>query len=278
MRHHQRYTVRLDRFLILCAVNLLLVSACSSSGGGDNASGTGVVNGYHLVSATSYDGSDNVLSTRTLEYDLELNQITTTFIYEEPIGVLNSTYKEFYNEAGRLVRRETPENNQLRIANYSFDEQGLITTLEISGARENFTEFEYDEQGRLTKVIETANDLKDDPLYRPSVRRFGYDDAGYMVSREVEDTHYFPDIDEWLTTTYVAAFTNNEAGQRVRTEETSDDSTFGVLTELYQYDGNGNLVERTSSDATFFSRTVYVYEANQEPVFNFGLRQFRFFP
>ncbi|MBX2839628.1 MAG: hypothetical protein KTR35_22415 [Gammaproteobacteria bacterium] len=266
---------------VLC-VSLIFLSACSggsngndNTGGGTDRSG-GIVNGYHLVKSTSYNEFDQITETRELIYDLERNQIDTT-ITDIDFDVMRvSTNRIFYDQYGRLARREIPEDAQLREATYTFDSAGRILTYMTGGSLNLSSEFEYDMAGRLSRVVDTALDAVGDPGYSPIVRTYSYNTDGFLESSQFIDTYDDP-VMGTLTTTRNTTFFTDTAGQTIRAE-TTDTDTQNLHTRTYVYDTNGNVVERTISDGGFFVRTVYEYEANQEPIYNHWARLLKYFP
>ena len=64
----------------------------------------------------------------------------------------------------------------------------------------------------------------------------------------------------------------------MRAEVTSTIENRITGTFLYEYDGNGNVIEETIQGDGYYFRTVYPYEKNQAPVYNLWLRRFKYFP
>ena len=262
---------------------LILISACSSGSNGSNSAtpetdfSGGIVNGYHLVSSIRYDEFDQVIQTSELIYDLEFNQIDTTTtnigFNEESV----SSHRIYYDQHGRLERRETPDDGQLRESIYAFDSEGRILTYFTGGSLNLRSEFEYDASGRLSRVVENALDAQNEPGYMPLTRTYTYNANGFLAASQLNQSYFDVASSQTINSTRNTSYFTNEFGQIIRAETTETDVDT-LFTRSYAYDNNGNMVERTSSDGVYFDRTVYEYARNQEPIYNHWARQFRFFP
>jgi len=236
-----------------------------------------IINGYHLTGSTDYSEFDGITSFSVRSYDYDLNRIdikTTqvSFFSDEPDEI--TTSREFFDDSGRLFLRETPENNPLRTDEYTFDDDGNIvlrlTTSTIDKDNET-ADFEYDTSGKLIRVVRNFPD-------KAVIKVFSYDDSGMLVKTvEEESVKNTSDglPDSVVTGTKLFFYSQ---GRRVRAEVTSTIENHITGTFLYEYDGNGNVIEETIQGDDYYFRTVYTYEKNQEPVYNFWLRRFKYFP
>lgn len=267
------------------AASMLTLAACSSGGssGGDPGLGNGTVNGFHVVGFTEYNEFDEITRTRTYVYDLDLNRIdiTTTIPDAEVVGMNRvSTSREFYDEQGNLTSRETPEDGQLRINSFTFNDAGLIVTSSVSGGSRstNSTSLEYDAAGNMVKAITIVPGAVDDADTTTTTRTFVYDSAGNLLSG-VRNESFF-DVTTQMQDSQItnSTYTNNSLGQRIRIDSVDTSPGGTAFSRIYRYDSNGNMIERTLEDNGFFSRIVYAYEPNEEPIYNLWLRAFKFFP
>ncbi len=273
---------KLDGFSLVAVSGLmLLLTACSSSGGGSESASTtnasGVVNGYHLVSSTTYDEFDVVIASTTYEYNLTENEISIATVRTDFDGnAVSSSFRNRYNEKGQIVESISPSGNSLRVTTYEFNERDLLVRRVATGEFNETTEFEYNDMGNLIRVVRTNEDDLNVVGYVPRTVTYTYNELGQRVSALEQVS--FPDsiTGQVITTEYSLDFSYNDSGQLVRRTEVNLDSSNDFI-ETYAYDDNGNVVERVWRSEPI-ERTTYTYGVNPEPIYNHWLRRFKYFP
>jgi len=275
-----------QKYLVIPLLPLLLLG-CSSSNNNGAANSNDTVNGYHLVRSVDYNQFGQVTESETYQYDFDANRIDIERMQTEnsELGVfIDPSAQEFYDEQGRLTLRETPRDQGFRRNTYAFNSAGLLERYETTGGFFTIVaDLEYDSLGNLVKAVESSPAVVSDPEPRAVVRTYNYffNSDGFLASSNYEqalfDAANVKEVVDASSTTY----SYDDQGRRISAVTTDsppimDDSVF---TRVYKYDSNGNVSERTVSDSVgFIRRTEYFYEASPEPIYNFWLRSFKYFP
>jgi len=273
----------------LCA----FVSACGTETGVIPSSGStvtdnfapndrsgGVVNGFHRIKSTSYDEFDRVLSTNEMDYDLDQNLIfltITSFDVESDSPPVVRNARWFYDDFGRLTETERPTGNAFTTRIYSFNDNGTIAASETRGSENEDRTFTYDADGRVIRSVITDLDAPESSSL--TIYTYVYDENGSLSiarrSRDVLDENSGLLVSDVRTST----FTINQLNQVVRKESLFSGTDDLLVTLDYSYDAAGNVIEIIDQDNFgYFARVTFEYARNEEPIFNFWTRIFRYFP
>jgi len=265
------------------------LTACgggSSTESGGNQNANTVVNGFRVSHSTAYDEFDVVIRTEEYDYDNVTNTINrmVTTVYEPEFANTIATTILVYDERGNLIERDSFYDEDFNTtASFEFDTNNLMTSSRSKGFDDGIitssylTLYTYNNAGQIIRRVETdeiaAADFGDS--YEPSTSEYTYDSNGIRQSGASIITYYFDGVlDERLSSEM--QYTFNDLGQMVRRERTYDDGRAPAI-NLYSYDENGNMFEFIGSAEAYYSREVFEYEPNSEPVYNYWLRLFKFF-
>jgi len=270
----------------------LSLSGCG--GGSDSTSNSNssrlpataeVNNGFHLVSTTGYDESGAVVSMTTRDQDVALNRInlTTTRYDTDEFGETSMRQyfsTDFYNATGMISGSESTLSSGHGFTTYTLDNRDYIVSSSRTGSIPRNSQYEYDNAGKLIRVLRTFT-LNPDFLYyeaHTETRTFSYDSRGFLSSLIVEYLFYDPDPNMDRKSFTTTQYTNNSDGQITKLITNSSFSDI-VFTRDFRYDSDGNVVESidTSNDG-YYVRYEHVYEISIEPIFNAWLLRFKFFP
>jgi len=276
--------------LLVCAGMLAACGSSSTSTGTDSgesdsngtARSNSVVNGFRLVRSTQYNEFDVVQQTNELSYDSETNTVTNVQIesYGPGIPERKTTNVMQYNELGRgrVTQIEYFSDGESHaIENFTFDDSNKIVESERDGYISYRSTFEFDSAGNILKWVSIRTKLEAEfgEEYVPSSIVYTYDDNGHLQSA----TAVFSGFSSGSLFVYrsEAQYTTSDTGQLLRFERQDADGSAPWIT-MYNYDGNGNMVERTTTSGDYYRREVAEYEPNEEPVYNHWLRRFKYFP
>lgn len=186
-------------------------------------------------------------------YDKQGNVFTT---YSRGVSGTNFTTQKLvvtvYDKYGRLT--DTIQNPVYRNGAFTVDATNSIVTsnkydengnlIEEKDGRGNKTTYEYDEEGRLTKVsIPDGTETVNDTLYAYDIQN--KDTSGYIISTTDKTTNALGNVSEIV---------KNGAGQVLSVEDKH--STNSIKT-TYEYDASGNKIKETLSNGSYIT---YVYD------------------
>lgn len=188
--------------------------------------------GYYMV-------EDNNDYCHTYAYDDEGNRIKTTVYFG---GELLGEY--LYSANGDLLEYSNRLHNSGERYTYSDDGKLVKETRGSLDAPNNIMDYFYDEQGRLSKTVETYQNLKGK---MKCVREYSYDAAGKLVQRNISSTDsgrkrydYGYDHEDRLIS-YLYTKNGDTGGYR------------------WEYDGQGNMTACHHENA-YIDRYLWTYD------------------
>lgn len=270
----------------ILATCLLLLSACGGETGSPNSTtpvGTGgVVNGYYLTSSIAYDTQNRVVSewfVTTNYAEDRLESTITNFAENGDISTVN-TLTSFYDSQGRLVREDYDGPDGSDTTNYTFNEQGLLSEVTREGVTSYKMSFGYIDSGQLISrnrlwQRDSVDSLKE-------VFTHSYGSQGLLLSVNKETTELpLPASGDAASTNVLSTYVHDNRNRIIRRERiTLSQGNTAEETEVsdYTYDEHGNVIEEIVTGSDGVRRYDYAYEISAEPIFNTGLRRFRYFP
>ena len=218
-----------------------------------------ITDGENNVTSNGYDRAGRLTSIldanshrETYEYDANGNRTAVT----DRNGRV-TRYE--YDKLDRLTKATEDEQGLQRITRYSYDGLGHVLTLTAytdsnSNGIVETTTYEYDDAGRLTKVVYPNNDASSN-----GIARFTWDPAGTVHTRTdqkgIVTTYTYDDLHRLTAQTYSdgttpsTAFAYDKAGRLTGATNADVDETF-------TYDDAGRLTQ-ADQDVTFFNHTTY---------------------
>lgn len=186
-------------------------------------------------------------------YDKQGNVFTT---YTRGVGSTNPTSPKLvvtvYDKYGRLT--DTIQNPIYRNGAFTVDATNSIVTsnkydesgnlIEETDGKGNKTTYEYNEEGKLTKVsLPDGSGSANDTLYAYGIQN--NDDAGNIISTTDTTTNALG---------YISETVKNGAGQVLSVE---DKHATNSIKTSYEYDKSGNKTKETYSNGSY---TIYSYD------------------
>lgn len=244
--------------LLLAAVMLVSLSACSDSSSKRKAKKDGDLVTVYLVTEYSYDTMTaiciydddwNLIKIGSPDSGEENSYVEFTYDSDGNLIQMDSYYygeKEYqvtftYNERGKVVQRcearfDNDEYVTDNVTEYEYDENGFLTRMSDyypDYDSSSLSRFEYDEEGKLVREIREG-----------SVVEYTYDKNGNMVLTAISNNsgtvyqleyvlEYVYDEDGRLTHEY---FVSDEGGQLSPETRPSESGEAPVIENIYEDD------------------------------------------
>ncbi len=213
------------------------------------------------VGGDSSGNYDYTLQT-DITYDAS-NKITAIALSGDDIYG-NATYT--YDEEGKLVSAVIASSDGSSSWKLTYDEQGRLTLAADSANRVDYS-YTYDEQNRVAAYTITSQDSEDSTTYS-----YAYDDNGLVVRIECDDPINLTYDEAGRLVSYVSesgdrshTITYDEAGRCISIVSDMDD--YGIFTENFTYDEDGNLNNATRTverSALYYLRDLWPFSSDDE--------------
>ena len=121
----------------------------------------------------------------------ENGRVTQIKYVELTYGNVMALVTPIYDDQGRVIREEVQQKVDLIYIDYTYDEEGRLTTIQANTANELAIYYTYDEQGRVKKeekVYLSARDVR----YVKTMEYF-YDENGFLSSAEYRYEGWYPE-------------------------------------------------------------------------------------
>lgn len=203
----------------------------------------------NITSSVSYDRDGKATSETkyTYEYDDNGNMLKRTVINKD--GITESVYEYEYFEATTSPAGDAIPITKTKIEytyEYKFNEDGSKKQVETEKDGEAFskTKYEYNDEGKLTKVTSYGEGGK-----ITSKIKYEYDNDGNLVSEE----NYEGDELSYKTE-------YNANGREI-----SNTSYYGDDSKIeYRYDDKGNFIFISQGDSDYFTELSFEYEYDKK--------------
>ena len=209
--------------------------------------------------AYSYDNLGRVITeeyyengaaepSRIISYTYD-NAGTLAITEDSATGIISACYYDFAGRVSKLVR--TDEESFYHVFMYGYDENGNVSAMLEYVNGENFlTKYSYDYKNRIQSV--ETDSTKKEYTYNSlnQVTRENVDSVSGETVKSVYRNYYF----------YTNATVSGQVVASNQVVRMDTESNYYQKVNLYQYDGNGNIISVGDGSKT----TTYVYDsANQ---------------
>lgn len=207
-------------------------------------------NAKTLTQIIEYDDSGNLTYEFVLNYNDDGSLSNTSSKSRYDFDGINRIYEYektyVYDDKGRLVRIEKPEDGYVFIDEYVYNENGqLIRSSDQSDGGWSENTYEYDSEGRLIKEVSEYEVYTD-------VTKYAYDSNGLLVETQIV-RDFGDSFPENYTSTY--EYDSERRVTKIVTEGSSD-----IQIETYTYDSVGRKKTYTMEDNWSTVRESYNYE------------------
>ena len=121
----------------------------------------------------------------------ENGRVTQIKYVELTYGNIEALVTPIYDDQGRVIREEVQQKVDLIYIDYTYDEEGRLTTIQANTANELFISYTYDEQGNVKKEEKVYLGARD--VRYVKTMEYTYDERGYLSSAEYRYEGWYPE-------------------------------------------------------------------------------------